>query len=99
MVTLMTPGQGENTSPGNVRDESEKRRSKPCTNRFYLFHLATLIANMFFIGLYASQVYTPHAGCVVDETSITLRYELAFRIGFATMIMEFMILMFVYILP
>ena len=53
------------------------------------FYLVCLVSNVMLIALYAVQVYTPHQTCIVNDVNITHHYDLAFRLGFAILIVDF----------
>ena len=61
--------------------------------------MGTLVLNVTLVALYASQVYAPHSECIVEDTNVTFKYELAFRLGLVAFVSEFMLLMFIHIQP
>ena len=63
------------------------------------FHIGNLVCNVILVALYTSQVYSPHTECIVNDRDITMLYDVAFRLGLAAMVAEFLVLMCPYILP
>ena len=53
------------------------------------FYLVCLVSNVILIALYTVQVLTPHQTCIVNGVEITNNYDLAFRLGFAILIADF----------
>ena len=54
------------------------------------FYLVCLVSNVILIALYTVQVLTPHQTCIVNGVEITHQYDLAFRLGFAILIADFL---------
>ena len=54
------------------------------------FYLGCLVSNVILIALYTVQVLTPHQTCIVNGVEITHQYDLAFRLGFAILIADFL---------
>ena len=48
-----------------------------------------MIGNMALITLYAVQVFSPHKTCLVDDVNITHSVIVAFVMGFAIVISDF----------
>ena len=53
------------------------------------FYLACLLSNVMFISLYAIQVYSQHSTCIVNGNDVTVKFELAFKLGLAIVFIDF----------
>ena len=80
-------------TPGEFRE----KQNYPC--HLLCFNISNLVCNVILVALYSSQVYAPHTECTVNDTDITMLYDVAFRLGLTAMIAEFLVLMCPYILP
>ena len=54
------------------------------------FYLACLLSNVMFISLYAIQVYSQHSTCIVNGDDVTVKFELAFKLGLAIVFIDFL---------
>ena len=80
--------------------KSDEFREKPNSScHLFCFHISKLVCNVILVALYTSQVYAPHNECIVNDRDITMLYNVAFRLGLAAMVAEFLVLMCPYILP
>ena len=53
------------------------------------FYLACLLSNVMFISLYAIQVYSQHSTCIVNGNDVTVKFDLAFKLGLAIVFIDF----------
>ena len=99
MVTGLRPASEQTEITRGSQPIKDNEKPKTTNNRFFWFHITALICNVVLVALYASQVYGLHTECIVNDTNITQRFDIAFRLGFVAMFSEFLSLIGTLMLP